>query len=75
MYIHEPIPARRRTDLANNHLELVAEITQQRKTFIVGTCYRPPDMSAAQVNTFIADTQSVINKIITENPEAFFLLE
>ena len=52
----------------------MAEINHQHKTFIVGTFYRPPGMSAAEVNTSIAATQPVINHIITENPETFFLL-
>ena len=47
MYIHESIPATRRLDLENKHLELaITELTHQNKKFIVGTCYRPPGMNA-----------------------------
>ena len=57
------------------HLEMVLiEINHQNKTFIIGTCYRPPGMNALQINTFLANLQSTINSICQENPEAFFLL-
>ena len=63
MYIHESIPATRRTDIENQHLELVmTELTHQNKKFIIGTCYRPPGMNIQQVNNFLTNLQLVINQ-------------
>ena len=56
MIVHESIPVKRCEGLKYQHLEMVLiEINHQNKTLTIGTCYRPPEMNALQINTFLTN--------------------
>lgn len=75
IYVHESLPVKQRADLEDNNIELVLlELTAQNKKFILGCCYRPPGANAREVKTFLETFQTVINNIIFDAAESFFIL-
>ena len=75
IYVSETIPARQRENLEHQSLEMLSlEIQSQGKRYILCCCYRPPGANANQALEFIDNLQLVINNIIYDEPESFFIL-
>ena len=75
IYVHESVPAKRRTDLEMINLEMIiVEITSHNKRFLVSCCYRAPGANANEIKRFLDNMQTVFNAVQNDMPESFFLL-
>ena len=75
IYCKDDLPIRRRTDLEPNNLELVLlELKTSNKRVIIGSCYRPPNMTADEVRDFLSSFQVTLNLIFSERPESLIIL-
>ena len=54
IYANDNLSIKRRTDLELDSLEFVlVKLVLNKKTFIIGSCYRPPGQNAEQVDSFL----------------------
>ena len=75
IFVGETLPVRRRRDLESDQLEhIILEVQSQGKRFILSCCYRPPGANAQTSQEFIDNLQIIINNILFDGPESFFML-
>ncbi len=75
LYVKEEIGAIHRTDIEANETELLwVELRLGNKKVMFGTCYRPPGMTALQVDSFIDSFGSQTENALNENPDALIIV-
>ena len=75
MYARDSLGIKRRLDLELEDLELLLlEVNFQHKRTLIGTCYRPPGSNANEATNFIENFQTVLNNLLFDNPDSFFIL-
>ncbi len=75
LYVKEEIGAIHRTDLESNDTELLwVELRPNNKKVMFGTGYRPPGMTALQVDSFIESFSQQTETVMNENPDALIIV-
>ncbi len=75
LYVKEEIGAIHRTDLESNDTELLwVELRPNNKKVLFGTGYRPPGMTALQVDSFIESFSQQTENVLNENPDTLIIV-
>ncbi len=75
LYVKNEIGAIHRTDLESNDSELLwVELRPDNKKVMFGTCYRPPGMSALQVDSFLDSFGQQTETVMNENPDTLIIV-
>ena len=75
LYIHDRFSCKRRPDLESNNVEMLwVEIKCHSSVAIVGVCYRPPNQSANEVDSFLETLEESLSAIRIQNNQLIVLL-
>ncbi len=70
LYVKEGIPCVHKTEFENNNLEILwVEIKVNNRKIYFGVCYRPPGMSALEVDGFLFEYSQVMDSVLDCNPD------
>ncbi len=70
VYVKEGLPAVHRKEFENNNIEILwVEIKINNRKILFGVCYRPPGMSALEVDSFLLEYAQVMDSVLDSNPD------
>ena len=75
LYVRNTINMKKRDDLKQPNIEMLwNELTFKNYKVLVGVCYRPPNSSANEIDSFITALENVFNTIVGHNKTILVLL-
>ncbi len=70
LYVKEGISAVHKKELENDNIEIMwVELKILNRLIYFGVCYRPPGMSALEVDDFLSDFGQIMDAVMDKNPD------